>query len=166
MPCFVCLNVKWCQLYLIVLRFFFQYEVYPLNISYYLMRMHSHGRLDNIFSLISGVLSMTSCFTLETFVHVVQHLYKPTPTMTLLKKNLDFHGWLKGAFSMHHSCFSHPRQFMFSKNDNAGSTVEVVKAMARCSECTKFVLGEPLFPLQRLPNKKPRWNVNRPVFSK
>ena len=109
---------------------------------------------------------MTSCLTLETFVHVVQHSYKPTPTMTLLKKSLDFHSWLEGAFAKHHSCISLPRQFIFSKNDDAGSTADGVKAMVRCSEWSNSVLGEPMFPLQRIPNQKPRWNANRPVFSK
>jgi hypothetical protein len=86
--------------------------------------------------------------------------------MTLLKKSLDFHGWLEGAFSKHHSCISLPRQFVFSKSDNVGSIVDGVKAMVRCSEWSNSVLGEPMFPLQRLPNKKPMWNANRPVFSK
>jgi len=85
--------------------------------------------------------------------------------MTLLKTSLDFHGWLEGAFSKHHSCISLPRQFIFSKNDNDGGTVDGVKAMVRCSEWSNYVLGEPMFPLQRLPNQKPRWNANRPVFT-
>ncbi len=76
---------------------------------------------------------MTSCLTLETFVNVVKHSYKPTPTIALLKKSFNFHGWLEGAFSKHNSCISLPRQFIFSKNDNAGSTVEGVKAMFCCS---------------------------------
>ena len=109
---------------------------------------------------------MESCMTIEKFVHVVQHSWKPSPTMTLLKKSLDFHGWLEGAFSKHHSSISLPRQFIFSKNDNVGSTAEGVMAMVRCSEWSNYVLGEPMFPLQRLPKQKPRWNANRPVFSK
>ena len=95
---------------------------------------------------------MTSCFTLETFVNVVQHSYKPSPTMPLLKKSMDFRGWLEGAFSKHQSCISLPRQFIFSKNDNVGSTVDGVKAMVRCSDWSISLLGEPMFPLQRLPN--------------
>jgi len=109
---------------------------------------------------------MTACLTLETFVQVVQHSFKPTPTMTLLKKIMDFHGWLEGVFSKHYSCISLPRQLIFSKSDNDGGTVDVVKAMVRCSEWSNSVLGEAMFPLQRLPNQKPRWNANRPVFSK
>jgi len=109
-------------------------------LSYYLIRRHSHGGPDQILSLISGALSMPSCLTLETFVHVVRHSYKQTPTMTLLKKSLDFHGWLEGAFSKHNSCISPPRQFLFSKNDNDGSTVDGVKAMVRCSEWSNSVL--------------------------
>ena len=117
-------------------------------------------------SLISGALSMTSCLTLETFVHVVQHSYKPSPTMTVLEKSLDFHGQLEDAFSKHHSCISFPRQFIFSKNDNVGSTIDGVNTMVRCSEWSNSLLGEPMFPLQRLTNQKPRWNANRSVFSK
>lgn len=132
----------------------------------YMLRSHSHGGPDQRFSQISAALAMNACMTLETFVHVVQHAYKPHPTMTLLIKSLDFHGWLEDAFSKHHSCISLPRQFVFSKNDSAESTDDGVKAMVKCSEWSNSVMGEPMFPLQRLPIQKPRWNANRPVFSK
>ena len=103
-------------------------------ISYYLICMHSHGGPDQRFRLISGALSMITCLTLETFIHVVQHSFMPTPTMRLLKKSLDVHGWLEDVFSKQHSCTSIPRQFIFSENDNVGGAVDGVKAMVPCSE--------------------------------
>ena len=92
--------------------------------------------------------------------------YKPMPTMTLLKRSINFHRWLEGASSKHHSCISLPRQFVFSKNENGDATTDGVRAMVRCSEWSNSVLGEPMFPLQRLPTQKPRWNANRSVFSR
>jgi hypothetical protein len=108
---------------------------------------------------------MTSCLTQATFVHVVQHSYKPTPTMTLLKKSLDFHSWLEGAFAKHHSCIGLPLQFIFSKNNDVGSTADGVKAIVRCSEWSSSVLGEPTFPLQRLPNQSRGGTQIVPCFS-
>lgn len=109
---------------------------------------------------------MISCYTIESFVEEVQLSYTPRPTMTLLKRSWNFHEWLEGAFSKHHSSISLPRQFIFSKDISAGSTMDGVQATVRCSEWSNSLLGEPMFPLQRLPLEKPKWNANRSVFSK
>ncbi len=84
--------------------------------------------------------------------------------MALLRKSLNFHKWLDGAFSKHHSSISLPRRFIFSKNHNSGSTEDGVHTTVRCSQWINSLLGEPMFPLQRLPNSKPKWNANRSVF--
>ena len=127
---------------------------------------HSHGGPDPVFSRISARLSMISCYTIESFVEEVQLSYTPRPTMTLLKRSWNFHEWLEGAFSKHHSSISLPRQFIFSKDISVGSTMDGVQAMVRCSEWSNSLLGEPMFPLQRIPLKKPKCNANRSVFSK
>jgi hypothetical protein len=71
--------------------------------------------------------------------------------MTLLRRSLNFHNWLDGAFSKHHSSISLPRQFIFSKDHNAGSTQDGVHTTVRFSEWSNSLLGEPMFPLQRCP---------------
>lgn len=119
-----------------------------------------------MFSRISARLNVMSCLTIENFVEEIQLSYNPRPTMTLLKRSLNFHEWLDGSMSKYFSSISLPRQFIFSKDDNEGSTVDGVHAMVRCSEWSNSILGEAMFPLQRLPNKKPKWNANRRVFSK
>lgn len=127
---------------------------------------HSHGGCDQIFSIISGRLSVVACLTLEKFIHEVQTCMKPKPAMILLKRSLNFHEWLSGALAKYHSSISQPRQFIFSKTNNGLSTPDGVQTMVRCSEWSHSPLGEPMFPLQRLPNGKPRYNANRPIFSK
>ena len=85
--------------------------------------------------------------------------------MTLLRRSLNFHKWLDGAFSKHHSSISLPHQFIFSKDHNSRSTKDGVHTTVRCYEWSNSLLGEPMFPLQRLPNSKPKRNVSRSVFS-
>jgi hypothetical protein len=92
--------------------------------------------------------------------------YTPNHSMTLLKRSLNFHEWLEGSFAKYHCSVSLPRQFIFSKEHNVGNTSDGVEAMVRCSEWSHSLLGPPMFPLQRLPTSKPRWNANRSVFSK
>ncbi len=84
--------------------------------------------------------------------------------MTLLKRSLNFHQWLEGSFSKYHSASSLPRHFIISKNNNVSRTLDGVQAMPRCSKWSNSMLGEPMFPLQRLPISKPKWNANRSVF--
>ena len=103
---------------------------------------------------------------MESFVHEVQHAYELNPTMTLLKRSLNFHEWLESSFSKFHSAISLPRQFIFSKNNDVAGTHDGVQAMVRCFEWSNSMLGEPMFPLQRLPISKPKWNANRSVFSR
>ncbi len=86
--------------------------------------------------------------------------------MTLLKRSVNFHQWLESSFSKFHSSISLPRQFIFSKNSDVAGTLDGVQAMVRCSEWSNSMLGEPMFPLQRLPISKPMWNANRSVFSR
>jgi len=86
--------------------------------------------------------------------------------MTLLRRSLNFHKWLDGASSKNHSSISLPRQFIFSKDHNSGSTEDGIHITVRCFEWSNSLLGEPMFPLQRLPNSKPKWNANRSVFSR
>ena len=109
---------------------------------------------------------MVACLTHEKCIHEVQTRMKPKPVIILLKKSLYFHVWLSGALVKYQSSISRPRQFIFSKAINGLSTPDGVLAMIRCSEWSYSTLGEPMFPLQRLPNGKPRYNANRPIFSK
>ncbi len=114
---------------------------------------HSHGRPDQCFSKIRARLAVKACLTIEKFVCEIQKSYKPMPTMTLLKRSINFHQWLEGASSKHYSCISLPRQFIFSKNENGDATTDGVRSMS-------------MFTLQRLPTQKLRWNANCSVFSK
>ena len=139
--------------------------VIPFFFSFPFCR-HSHGGPDQVFSNTSIALARICCLTIEVFVDVVMKSYTPNHSMTLLKRTLNFHEWLEGSFAKYHCSISLPRQFVFSKEHDAGSTSDGVQAMVRCSEWSNSVLGPPMFPLQRLPISKPRWNANRSVFSK
>ena len=109
---------------------------------------------------------MVACLTLEKCLHEVQTVMKPTPAIKLLKRSLNFHEWLSGALAKYHAFISQPRQFFFSKANNGLSTLDGVQPMVRRSEWSHSTRGEPMFPLQQLPNGKPRYNANRPIFSK
>ncbi len=132
----------------------------------FILYRHNHGGCDPIFSAISGRLSIVACLTLEKCLHEVHTVMKPTPAMILLKRSLNFHEWLSGALAKYHSFISQPRQSFFSKANNGLITLDGVQTMVRRSEWSHSTRWEPMFPLQQLPNCKPKYNANRPIFSK
>ncbi len=67
---------------------------------------HDHGRPDQSFSRINAHLAVISCLTIESFVHEVQHAYMTNPTLTLMKRSLNFHQWQESSFSKFHSAIS------------------------------------------------------------
>ena len=95
---------------------------------------------------------------LGSFVYAIQKSNDSKPNMALLKRSLNFHQWLDGAVSKHHSFIRIPRHFIFSKIHNAGSTL--VHAIMGCSEWSNLLFEEEMFSL---PPSRPKWDANRSV---
>ena len=132
-----------------------------------LLFRHSHNICDQFFSRISARLAKMNCVTIEKFIEEIKQSYDPEPNVKLLKRSLNIHEFLEGCLAKHQDGMSLPRQFNYFKDPaTTGTTSDGVGTSVTCSEWSNSEVGDPQFPLQRMPSVIPNWNANRRVFSK